>query len=276
MCSQNQVGVGRKGNNGYSSLVSTCGDGYYWEVCYGKDFGLVQDGGLNDFVQSLFGAVIIFSARGQIPALKFIEYLLSYIPHPKVQWFLGCNNRITGYGDMCLNELRKGLENSKDGNSRPTLFSKLLSNTENPDAKYRMGPTTLRDEAGIMPLVGSQTTALVGTILYGLYPDTPPRAKNNLGHTFSQKDCSRFKPERWLNATKEMESAMLASGGASRLCIGKNLAMMELRILAAKMLKECGKITLADSCTDESMELEEIAALLPKSRKCELQQKARE
>ncbi|KAK6510305.1 hypothetical protein TWF481_005022 [Arthrobotrys musiformis] len=87
------------------------------------------------------------------------------------------------------------------------------------------------------------------------------------------KNPLAFEPERWLNPTKEMESAMLAFGGASRVCIGRNLAMMELRIIVAAMLKECPNMSLADSCTDESMELEEFGALLPKARRCELQLK---
>ncbi|KAJ6263440.1 Cytochrome P450 monooxygenase orf2 [Drechslerella dactyloides] len=68
------------------------------------------------------------------------------------------------------------------------------------------------------------------------------------------EDPYAFKPERWLNPTKEMEAHMVPWGGASRTCPGQNLAMIELRLIAATFLKECPDAVLAESCTDQSME----------------------
>ncbi|KAF3319528.1 hypothetical protein TWF173_000152 [Orbilia oligospora] len=82
-----------------------------------------------------------------------------------------------------------------------------------------------------------------------------------------------FKPERWLNATREMESVILAFGGASRICPGQHLAMMELRLSVAMMLKYWGNAELADSCTDESMEIVERFLIHPKGNKLEMQNK---
>ncbi|KAF3095920.1 hypothetical protein TWF594_005046 [Orbilia oligospora] len=80
-----------------------------------------------------------------------------------------------------------------------------------------------------------------------------------------------FKPERWLNATQDMETAILAFGGASRICVGQNLAKMELRLLIAVVLKLCPDIELAESCTDESMEFAPRLFIAPRGGKCELQ-----
>ncbi|KAK6355454.1 hypothetical protein TWF696_004551 [Orbilia brochopaga] len=80
-----------------------------------------------------------------------------------------------------------------------------------------------------------------------------------------------FKPERWINATREMEASILSYGGASRSCLGQNLAMMELRLLAAAMLTVCPDAELAPSCTDESMEFENYFVVKPKSHKFEMQ-----
>ncbi|KAF3910503.1 hypothetical protein AA313_de0207826 [Arthrobotrys entomopaga] len=79
-----------------------------------------------------------------------------------------------------------------------------------------------------------------------------------------------FKPERWLNATDDMKAALLGFGGSSRPCIGRNLAMMEIRLFLALMFISCPNVGLADSCTDESMEINEFLLLNPKGHKCEL------
>ena len=56
-------------------------------------------------------------------------------------------------------------------------------------------------------------------------------------------------------------------------CLGQNLAMMELRLIAATMLTQCPDAVLADSCTDESMEFENYFVIKPKSHKCELKKR---
>ncbi|KAF3928543.1 hypothetical protein ABW21_db0206028 [Orbilia brochopaga] len=84
-------------------------------------------------------------------------------------------------------------------------------------------------------------------------------------------DPLAFKPERWVDATRDMEASILSWGGASRSCIGQNLATMELRLLAAEMLTACPDAELAPTCTDESMEFENYFVIKPKSHKCEMQ-----
>lgn len=49
--------------------------------------------------------------------------------------------------------------------------------------------------------------------------------------------------------------------------------MMELRLTAAMMLKYWGNANLADSCTDESMEMGEKFIIHPRDNKLELQKK---
>ncbi|KAF3120211.1 hypothetical protein TWF594_003947 [Orbilia oligospora] len=79
-----------------------------------------------------------------------------------------------------------------------------------------------------------------------------------------------FKPERWMNATDEMNDAIIAFGGSSR---GKNLSMMEMRLLIAVLLTEYPEVDLAESCTDESMEIVEFLCIKPRGGKCELKKK---
>ncbi|KAK6537257.1 hypothetical protein TWF694_011450 [Orbilia ellipsospora] len=313
------------------------------ELCYGINFGLVENGEflqLNEFAKSLYGSFFILGARAQMPVMKGLEKALSFIPHPLVQWFLGCNRRIEEYGIKCLDDLQREIGDCKDssGKPRPSIFTQILDNTNNQDAKYRIDKRALIDEAGAMLIVGSQTVALQATYtmwtlhkhkvireklrkeLEGIDWDTSdeklqglpymtavlkealrlyspgqiglarviPQGGRQLGpyffpagtevvtNTFTVHRNSEifdepllFKPERWFNTTKEMESAMMAFGGISRICLGINLAMMELRILVATMFKMCPDLDLAESCTDESMEFENYLVLSPKGRKCE-------
>ncbi|KAK6334102.1 hypothetical protein TWF696_002604 [Orbilia brochopaga] len=87
------------------------------------------------------------------------------------------------------------------------------------------------------------------------------------------EDPYAFRPERWLNPTKEMEAHMVPWGGASRTCPGQNLAMIELRLIAALFLKECPDSVLAESCTDESMEFINYFNIKPSRNKCEVRKR---
>jgi len=84
------------------------------------------------------------------------------------------------------------------------------------------------------------------------------------------KRAWEFEPERWETPTEEMNQSLMYFGGGTRTCLGQNLAMMELRLIAAAMLTQCEDAVLADSCTDESMEFENFFVVKPKSHKCEL------
>ncbi|KAF3143958.1 hypothetical protein TWF594_005024 [Orbilia oligospora] len=57
------------------------------------------------------------------------------------------------------------------------------------------------------------------------------------------------------------------------ICPGRHLAMMGLRLSVAMMLKYWGNAELADSCTNESMEIMERFLIHPKGNKLEIQNK---
>ncbi|RFU34119.1 hypothetical protein B7463_g2203, partial [Scytalidium lignicola] len=55
------------------------------------------------------------------------------------------------------------------------------------------------------------------------------------------QDADEFRPERWLhdvNAAKQMERYMFQFGGGSHLCIGRNLALLEMNRLLPCLLRE--------------------------------------
>jgi cytochrome P450 len=54
-------------------------------------------------------------------------------------------------------------------------------------------------------------------------------------------DSEEFRPERWLedkDAAKRMERYMFQFGGGSHLCIGRNLALLEINMVVPRLLRE--------------------------------------
>jgi cytochrome P450 len=81
-----------------------------------------------------------------------------------------------------------------------------------------------------------------------------------------------FKPERWISAdaiTESMRTQFLPFSRGTRACLGKSLAMMELRIITATLVKYY-KVNVAASTTDNSMIMKDHFLALPKSGKCDL------
>ncbi|KAF3207725.1 hypothetical protein TWF679_008289 [Orbilia oligospora] len=342
------------------------------ELCFGKDFGMLENEAENLIVRDCLKFTLIAGIQAQAPLIKYIIWLLSFIPHPAIQWIGQTEDQLCRYGSEALADLQHEVQNCKDGNPRPSLFSHLLKDVDNPNAKYKVNITELRNESTLFIMAGTDTTAVVATFLtWNLFRNADIRQKvivelKEIGWTQGDGDDEitdeklhtlpylrsllqetirlyapaqiglprvvpengrylgphflpagteclvqaytlhrdpdifdepfAFKPERWLNATREMESAMLGFGGASRsisaflksdtyiilaisngcfltVCPGQHLAMMELRLSVAMMLKYWGNVELADSCTDESMEIVERFLLYPKGNKLEIQNK---
>ncbi|KAI5266530.1 cytochrome P450 monooxygenase [Aureobasidium subglaciale] len=82
-----------------------------------------------------------------------------------------------------------------------------------------------------------------------------------------------FDHTRWLppNTLSPLAKAVFSPFGAgSRVCIGVHLARMELRLAAAKFLRECKGAKLAGSTTDESMKPVNFFLITPTAHKCEI------
>ncbi|KAK6524778.1 hypothetical protein TWF281_011677 [Arthrobotrys megalospora] len=317
------------------------------ELCFGKDFGALDNETENPLVRDCINLAIVAGTKGKIPFSKYLNWILSFIPHPTIQWFCECEDRLLDHGAKALKGIRREIRDCRDKKPRPSLFVALLDHIDNPSAKYKLNMIELQQESTIIIVAGTDTVTVTGTyltwvllrnpeirqklideletvgwiqgdsgdditdeLLQGLpylkcllqevlrlyapvqigLPRVVPNNGRLLGPYFIPEgiECMTqpytlhrdpklfdepfaFKPERWLNATKEMESAIMSFGAGSRVCPGQHLAMMELRLMAAMMLKYCGDAKLADSCTDESMEIVEKFLNYPKGNKCELQ-----
>ena len=57
--------------------------------------------------------------------------------------------------------------------------------------------------------------------------------------TFGE-DCDSYRPERWLadsDSTHKMERAMLQFGAGSHVCLGQNIALMEIYKLVPSLMR---------------------------------------
>jgi cytochrome P450 len=84
----------------------------------------------------------------------------------------------------------------------------------------------------------------------------------------------RFNPQRWIDAAQEnrlnvMREQMTVFGKGARACLGRKIAMMEIKCATAALARrytvEIGSVT-----TDDDMEMMDFSVLIPKGKKCVL------
>ncbi|KAI8716325.1 hypothetical protein NCS52_00925700 [Fusarium sp. LHS14.1] len=80
----------------------------------------------------------------------------------------------------------------------------------------------------------------------------------------------RFDPSRWLEATKEMRDGAMPFGGGARVCIGKHLARMELRLDTARFFRAFPFATVSRSqgMSDQDMIPKVFFLLAPNGGRC--------
>ena len=89
-------------------------------------------------------------------------------------------------------------------------------------------------------------------------------------HVFPSPDD--FKPERWLdehNVTDDMRELFMPFSRGTRACLGKSLAIMELKLPTATLVRDL-LVELAPSATEDCMAMTDHFLVQPKGGKCEL------
>jgi cytochrome P450 len=93
----------------------------------------------------------------------------------------------------------------------------------------------------------------------------------------TQRDPTAFpnpetwNPDRWLTdkISNEMKELFMPFSKGSRACLGKNMALMELKLTTAALVLQM-KVSLAPGTKDEDMEMQDHFLALPKGGKCDL------
>ncbi|KAK3625225.1 hypothetical protein LTR56_012019 [Elasticomyces elasticus] len=81
----------------------------------------------------------------------------------------------------------------------------------------------------------------------------------------------KFIPGRWLDVepTADMKTLFMPFSKGTRACLGKGLAMLELKLVLVALLSRY-EVTLPVQTTEESMEMRDHFLVVPRSGKCEL------
>ncbi|KAK2054489.1 cytochrome P450 [Colletotrichum caudatum] len=75
-----------------------------------------------------------------------------------------------------------------------------------------------------------------------------------------------FDEQRWLDpatVTPQQKSSFCPFGAGTRICLGLDLARMELRMAAAALFRQCLGLKLSSSMTDSMMEMENYFTIVP-------------
>lgn len=83
---------------------------------------------------------------------------------------------------------------------------------------------------------------------------------------------NEFVPERWLEPemiTSSMKLMFMPFSQGTRACLGKNLAVMELKLITAALIGSY-EVKIAPSMTDDDMTMKDHFLVVPKGGKCDL------
>jgi cytochrome P450 len=81
-----------------------------------------------------------------------------------------------------------------------------------------------------------------------------------------------FYPSRWVTTdggTPGMKERIMVFGKGSRACLGRSMAIMEIKIFLARIIDKY-EVALADASTHDDMEMTDHFVLIPKGHKCQL------
>lgn len=81
-----------------------------------------------------------------------------------------------------------------------------------------------------------------------------------------------FRPERWMplnTVTFEMKELFMPFSKGTRACLGKNLAMMELKLITAQLARRY-EWKPAPATTEETMATKDYFLLIPVGDRCDL------
>ncbi|GLA17559.1 orf2 [Aspergillus niger] len=83
------------------------------------------------------------------------------------------------------------------------------------------------------------------------------------------KPNPKFDPSRWESPTQEMKDAYMPFGGASRMCIGNSLALMEIRLTTTLFLRRFPEVHMSrqNGMRDEDLAQEQYLIMAPRGHR---------
>ncbi|KAL5044398.1 hypothetical protein BDW71DRAFT_209403 [Aspergillus fruticulosus] len=135
---------------------------------------------------------------------------------------------------------------------------------------YRLHPASSGRSERVIPCGGRQVSEFF--LPQKTIVSTAVTALQRTEKVFPEPDS--FRPERWLQnddpgRSREREAYLIPFGHGGRLCLGKALATMEIKMLIAGIYLHY-ETALADSCTVESMRQLSTHDAVPRALKCDI------
>lgn len=88
-------------------------------------------------------------------------------------------------------------------------------------------------------------------------------------------DSTSFDHTRWLeggqaSSSDAAKAAFTPFGAGGRVCIGRHLAMMELRLAVATFFRECRGASISSLTTEYDMEMDNLFLIEPRGGTCKI------
>jgi cytochrome P450 len=164
----------------------------------------------------------------------------------------------------------KALPKSEDGS---LSFTEIDTKAPSLDAclheVYRLHPASSGRAERIVPKGGRTLSGV--HVAEGVIVTTSIAALHRNAEIFP--DPERFAPERWLEADEQtlavLDAHVIAFGYGGRICLGKALATMEIKVLTAKLYLKY-ETALTESCSAESMKQSSTHDAVPAGLECRI------
>ncbi|KAF3905155.1 hypothetical protein ABW21_db0209906 [Orbilia brochopaga] len=133
------------------------------DLSFGRHFKMLETEGRNHMNDDLFTCAILLVFHGFLPFMGLIKTIGVHIPHAGLVKILKSGDKLRAHADEALRNIQHQIKNLKDGQTQPSIFSKILENASKPGLKYGLTPAQARDEAMGFILAATDTTTITLT-----------------------------------------------------------------------------------------------------------------
>ncbi|KAK4936721.1 hypothetical protein LTR10_022445 [Elasticomyces elasticus] len=221
------------------------------DLTFGSSFRMLEQGRGNQYTDDLQST--LHQVHMRIVLYPLLD-ILAYLPLKQAREVGEKFKRIGGYGKESMKRLK---------HAQATGALLLLYSSE----ALRLYGTASGSHHCSVPAGGWQIED------YYLPPSTVVTSQAYSLHRRPEtfEEPFSFKPERWLDPTAEMQMAFIPFGERPRICIGINLAYVELRLTTAAFFRAFKGAVVDPALADDDMHLENYTLISPKGRKCLVQ-----
>ncbi|KAK7211161.1 hypothetical protein V2G26_018339 [Clonostachys chloroleuca] len=279
------------------------------ELTFGESFQTLEQGRKSTYTEQLELVAPLSAMRSLFPNLATIAKAL---PIPIFSQAVEGTKKLRQYSKDSLSRHQR-LVNSDPTRAKQSLFTKLYKavdeneltfeellaeaqgyivagSTQQPTPLHTLSESDLRQLPYLSEVI-EETLRMYSAVPGGLPRSVPVggaelagywlptgttvRAQSYTMHRdpFVFPNPDDFDPSRWREPTKAMLDALMPYGRGSRVCIGKHLAYMELRLATARFFLAFPEVSVSakEGMADEDMVAKVFFLLFPQGKRCLLE-----